>query len=259
MYISYAITLSYFFSLIFFISGLLRQNERYSKIGLYIGVFGFILHTYYLYKITFGEIIQVDGLEKSLVIFAWFIPLVFLISNLIYKLPFIGAFIFSLAFIGMVPSLIVPHGMIQTEDPTINNPWILTHVILIFLALAIFAIAFVAGVFYLFEERKIKGKQFGSMLQQLPSLNTLDKINHIGLTLGFPLITIGMAVGFFIANQILGPDWKWSDKETWSVVTWIVYATLLNCRLSLGWKGKKAAMGAVIGFGIIVITLINTV
>ena len=76
--------------------------------------------------------------------------------------------------------------------------------------------------------------------------------------IGFPLITIGIAIGFFAANQVWGPSWKWDDKETWSVLTWILYAILLNFRLSLGWKGKKSAVGAIIGFAIILVTLINT-
>ena len=257
MYIPYIITFIYFCSSILFVSNLWIQKENTSKIGFYLGILGFTFHTYYLFKITLEGNILAGGLAKTLIIFAWFVLLLFLISKLIYKLPSLGAFIFPLTFIGMVPNLIVPHGVIKT-DPTLNNPWIFIHVILVLLALSVFAIAFVSGVFYLFEESRIKGKQFGNILQKLPSLNTLDKVNHLSLMLGFPLITIGIAIGFFAANQIWGHNWKWDDKETWSVVTWILYAILLNCRLSLGWKGKKSAVGAIIGFGIIVITLINT-
>ncbi len=258
MYIPYTISLTYFLSLIFFIFDLWEPRERTSRIGSYLGISGFLFHTYYLYGIMFEGSAHAGGLTKSLIIFAWFIPLVFLISRMLYKLPSLGAFIFSLAFVGTVPSLVVPHGVIAADDPTINNPWILVHVIVVFLASAIFAIAFVAGVFYLFEEGRIKEKRLSRILQQLPSLNTLDKVNHIGLMIGFPMITVGMAIGFFVANQIWGSAWNWGNKETLSVVTWSTYAVLLNCRLSFGWKGKRSAVGAIIGFGIIIITLINT-
>ena len=257
MDIPYIITFLYFCSSILFISNLWLQKENLSKFGFYLGILGFIFHTYFLIVIALEGNPLAGGLARSLIIFAWFIPLVFLILKLIYKLPSLGAFIFSLAFIGTVPNLIVPHGLIET-DPTLNNPWILIHVVFIFLALAIFAIAFVSGILYIFEENKIKGKQFGNLLQKLPSLNTLDKVNHLSLMIGFPLITIGIAIGFFAANQIWGSAWRWDDKETWSVLTWVLYAILLNCRLSLGWKGKKSAVGAVIGFIIILVTLINT-
>jgi len=257
MDIPYIITFLYLCSSVLFISNLWIQKETLSKIGFYLGVLGFIFHTFYLIKIAIAGSILTGGLAGSLIIFAWFIPFVFLISKMIYRLPFLGAFIFSLAFIGMVPNLIVPGSIIQ-NNPAGMNPWIVIHVIFIFLALSIFVVAFVAGVFYLFEENRIKGKKFGNIMQKLPSLNTLDKVNHLSLMIGFPLITIGIAIGFFTANQVWGPEWKWDDKETWSVVTWILYAVLLNCRLSLGWKGKKSAVGAVIGFVIIVVTLINT-
>jgi len=258
MYIPCTISLAYFFSLIFFLFNIWKPKERIPKVGFYLGILGFLFHTYYLYKIMFEGIAHAGGLTKSLTIFAWFILLVFLISQMLYKLPSLGAFIFSLAFVGTVPSLVVPHGVIVADDPTINNPWILVHVIIVLLASAIFAIAFVAGVFYLFEEGRIKEKRLSRILQQLPSLNTLDKVNHIGLMIGFPMITVGMAVGFFVANQVWGSAWNWGNKETLSVVTWSTYAILLNCRLSFGWKGKKSALGAIIGFGIIIITLINT-
>ncbi len=258
MHTSYITAFAYLLSLVFFIFSLWKPEEKASRAGLYLGVLGFVFHTYYLYQIMFQGAAHAGGLTRSLVIFAWFIPLVFLISRLLYKLPSLGAFIFSLAFVGTVPSLVVPPGVITADDPTINNPWILVHIIVVLLASSIFAIAFVAGIFYLFEESKIKEKRLGKMLQQLPSLNTLDKVNHIGLMIGFPLITVGMAVGFFVANQIWGSSWSWGSKETLSVVTWSIYAVLLNCRLSLGWRGKKSAVGAIIGFGIIIVTLINT-
>ncbi|TFG74553.1 MAG: c-type cytochrome biogenesis protein CcsB, partial [Thermodesulfobacteriales bacterium] len=71
----------------------------------------------------------------------------------------------------------------------------------------------------------------------------------------FPLVTVGIALGFLLAKEILGSNWVWGHKETWSMVTWILYAVLIHGRLSSGWKGRKAAWGAVLGFAIILFTL----
>ena len=106
------------------------------------------------------------------------------------------------------------------------------------------------------EEKEIKDKKLGNFKIKLPSLNTLDKVNHFSLLAGFSIITLGLAVGFFAANHIWGDNWQWGNKETWSILSWLLYAILLNLRLASGWKGKKAAMGAIIGFCIILFTLL---
>ena len=249
------ISVLYIVCSIIYIANLWIQNNNYSKIGLYIGILGFVVQSYYLLNLLMRGDLVLGGLGKSLFLFAWFIPFVFLISLYFYKLPSLGAFIFPLAFIGTAPSLIPPFGTI-VSDPTINNPWILIHVILIFLGLAFFAVAFVAGIFYIFEEKEIKDKKLGNIKIKLPSLNTLDKVNHFSLLTGFSIITLGLAVGFFAANHIWGDNWQWGNKETWSILSWLLYAILLNLRLASGWKGKKAAMGAIIGFCIILFTLL---
>ena len=240
---------------VIYIANLWLQNNSYPKIGLYIGILGFIVQSYFLAGLLVKGDLVLGGLGRSLFLFSWFIPFVFLISLYFYRLPSLGAFIFSLAFIGTAPSLIPPSGII-VSDPTLNNPWILAHVILIFLGLAFFAVAFVAGIFYIFEEKEIKEKKLGRLSIKLPSLNTLDKVNHFSLITGFSIITLGIALGFFAANQTLGDNWKWGNKETWSILSWLLYAILLNFRLSSGWKGRKAATGAIIGFCIILFTLL---
>ncbi|MGH7890677.1 MAG: cytochrome c biogenesis protein CcsA, partial [Thermodesulfobacteriota bacterium] len=106
-----------------------------------------------------------------------------------------------------------------------------------------------------FQEQRIKSKRVGSLLQKFPSLTTLDKINHVCLIIGFPLITVGLALGLLLAKEIWGDAWVWGQKETWSLVTWLLYAVLIHGRLASGWKGRKAAFGAVLGFGIILFTL----
>ena len=121
---------------------------------------------------------------------------------------------------------------------------------------AFFATAFTAGILYIFEEKRIKNKKLGGFLMKLPSITSLDRIGSFCLLIGFPLITIGLAIGVFSANQIWGPDWNWDYKLTWSLVTWVVYAVLINGRLSFGWRGRKSAIGAILGFSIVLFTFI---
>ncbi|MCY4262258.1 MAG: cytochrome c biogenesis protein CcsA, partial [Candidatus Dadabacteria bacterium] len=89
-----------------------------------------------------------------------------------------------------------------------------------------------------------------------PPTRTLERINHPSLLLGFPLLTLSLVIGFVLAKEIWSDGWIWGAKETWSTVTWLLYAFLINGRLSLGWRGRRAALGAVIGFCIVVLTFI---
>jgi cytochrome c-type biogenesis protein CcsB len=152
-----------------------------------------------------------------------------------------------------IPSVILPQGIIE-HDPSLRNPWILIHIALVFLGEALFTIAFIAGVLYLFQEKRIKSKRIGTFLMKLPSLTSLDNLNQVCLFVGFPLLTLGLALGMLSAKEIWGTLWSWEPKETWSVVTWFLYAVLIHGRLATDWRGRKAALGAVVGFGVVLFT-----
>ena len=70
----------------------------------------------------------------------------------------------------------------------------------------------------------------------------------------FRSVTLGLALGLLSAKEIWGTFWSWGPKETWSVVTWFLYAVLFHARLATGWRGRKAALGAVLGFGVVLFT-----
>ncbi len=255
MTIYHIIVVLYLLCSVFFILYLWTQKNSLLNTAITIGFAAFSLHTvFYILTLAQGNTI-VGGLSKSLFFFSWFVVLVYFLSRLKFKAPIMGTFVFPLAFIASMPSLIVPKGIIQSEA-TLNNPWILSHIILIFFGEAFFVIAFIAGILHIYEERKIKNKKIKSSLKKLPSLTTLDRIIHFSILLGFPFVTIGLALGLFLATHIWGPEWKWGLKENLSLITWVLYAVLIHGRLHAGWKGNKSALGAIIGFIIILFTII---
>lgn len=247
-------TLCYFVSTIFYMSHIWTNNKSGPKLGFYTVTLGTLVQSISLIIVYFRGIPIAADLDSTLYLFAWFITLVFIGSQIKFNEPLLGAFVSPLAFIMTLPHVILPQGIIEHES-SLSNPWILVHIILILFGQALFAIAFISGLLYIFEEKKIKSKQLGSMLQKFPSLTTLDRINHICLIVGFPFMTIGLALGLLLAKEIWGASWVWGQKETWSLVTWLLYAVLIHGRLSSGWKGRKAALGAVLGFGIVLFTL----
>jgi cytochrome c-type biogenesis protein CcsB len=192
----------------------------------------------------------------TLGVFSWSIILIYLIFQIRFRLMILGSFVAPLAVILMLISSTLP----RTEGavrPIFKSLWLTVHVVTIFMGDALFAIAFLAAVMYLIQERQIKHKKFGSFYSRLPSLATLDAINYQSLVYGFPFLTLGMITGSIYAQYTLGTYWQWDPKEVWSLITWVFYAALLHERLVAGWRGRRAALMSILCFCVLIFTFIG--
>ncbi len=88
----------------------------------------------------------------------------------------------------------------------------------------------------------------------LPSADNLDRITYKTISLAFPLLTLMIAAGAYWANQTWGSYWSWDPKETWAAITWLVYALYLHMRVTRGWRGRRAAYFAIVGFAVVMFT-----
>jgi len=88
----------------------------------------------------------------------------------------------------------------------------------------------------------------------LPSADDLDRITYKTIGLAFPLLTLMIASGAYWANQTWGSYWSWDPKETWAAITWLVYALYLHMRITRGWRGRRAAYFAILGFAVVMFT-----
>ena len=88
----------------------------------------------------------------------------------------------------------------------------------------------------------------------LPDANALDRITYKTICLAFPLLTLMIAAGAYWANQTWGSYWSWDPKETWAAITWLVYAGYLHMRITRGWRGRRAAYFAILGFWVVMFT-----
>ncbi len=90
--------------------------------------------------------------------------------------------------------------------------------------------------------------------RSLPSADILDRITYKTICLAFPLLTLMIASGAYWANQTWGSYWSWDPKETWAAITWLVYAGYLHMRITRGWRGRRAAYFAILGFAVVMFT-----
>lgn len=171
-------------------------------------------------------------------------------------LEVLGAFVAPVAVILFLLGLAIP-GQAGEGDPRLHSLWFPFHVGLAFLGDAFLVLGFAAAVAYLLQERQVKEKRPGAIWQRLPPLEVLDAMNAFCLRAGFPLLTLGMLSGAFWALEMRPVWWKLESKETGSLLAWLLFAVLLYGRVSLGWRGRRAALGAILGFGVLAFAFVG--
>ncbi|OPY11701.1 MAG: Cytochrome c biogenesis protein CcsA [Syntrophus sp. PtaB.Bin138] len=129
-----------------------------------------------------------------------------------------------------------------------SGPFDELHVLLSLTGEALFALASCAGAMYLLQDHFLKRKKARRVSSILPSLGDLDRINHLCLLWGFPLLTLGVLMGAFWARVVWGSSWQWDPKQVWTLAVWGTYAVLLHQRLAIGWKGHKTAVFSLLAF-----------
>lgn len=106
-----------------------------------------------------------------------------------------------------------------------------------------------AGLLYLLLYWRREGLE-----RMLPTADNLDRLTYKTICVAFPLLTLMIATGAYWANQAWGSYWSWDPKETWAAITWLVYAGYLHMRITRGWRGRRAAYFAIIGFAVVIFT-----
>jgi len=247
----------YLIASILYLVAMIGKKPEAGRIARWVLVAGVVLHaaSFGVRHSTAGGT-PVTTLHESLSFFAWCLVLLYLLLDLRFRLSVMGAFAAPLAFLLMVGSALSPDMVVQL-NPMLRSWLFPVHIAFAFLGNAAFALSFGAGVMYLIQDRMLKSKRFTGIYQLLPSLDTLDKVNYTCLSVGFPLMTLGIISGAVWANTVWGTYWSWDPKETWALITWFLYAALLHGRLTAGWRGKKAAIFAIIGFMFLLFTFLG--
>lgn len=132
--------------------------------------------------------------------------------------------------------------------PALHSVWFIIHIVAAAIAGAAFNVAAIAAVLYLLRERaESSGGPIRGYLARLPEAKRLDLFSYRLHAFAFPLWTFTIAAGAIWAQYAWGRFWNWDPKETWSFVTWVIYAAYLHARATAGWKGRPAAIIALVG------------
>ncbi|MGB5619667.1 MAG: c-type cytochrome biogenesis protein CcsB [Desulfobacterales bacterium] len=253
-------TFVYGFSAFLYLVALVFRRQTPGVLGTWVALLGLIGNTAGIvmrwvesYRMGIGHA-PLSNLYESLVFFAWTIALLYLFIERRYGNRVIGAFTMPLAFMAMAYASLSPNisDRIQPLLPALKSNWLIAHVITCFIGYAAFAVAFGLSIMYLIRQREPDPK--GSLLDRFPKPTVIDDLTHQMIMFGFLFLSIGIISGAVWANSAWGRYWGWDPKETWSLITWFVYATLLHAKLMRGWHGRRIAYLSVIGFAAVLFT-----
>ncbi len=213
---------------------------------------GLMLRWVESYRLGFGHI-PMSNLYESLVFFSFTIGVLYLFVQHKYGQQSIGAFVIPLAFLAMAYASLSPDisDRIQPLVPALKSNWLIAHVMTCFIGYAAFAASFAISIMYIVKN---KSSGSGALLDRLPAARVLDELIYQLVMFGFLFLSAGIITGAVWANSAWGSYWSWDPKETWSLITWFIYATLLHARMMRGWQGRKIAYLSIVGFMAVLFT-----
>ncbi len=237
--------------LVFFVS----QNKQIRKMARMILLFSGILQTLHIASryILAGHT-PITSQHEAVVFFAWATTWAYLSFRWRYTVKNFGTFVSILIFCLLLISSFSSREVTPLL-PALQSVWLPIHAGVSIIAYGFLSLAFCGGLMYLLQERELKNKKFGYFFSRFPSLDALDQLNNHCLTAGFVFLTLGIVTGSIWARQAWGTYWQWDPKETWSLITWFLYLVQLHQRLTVGWRGRRAAVMAIVGFAAVVFTL----
>jgi ABC-type transport system involved in cytochrome c biogenesis permease subunit len=172
---------------------------------------------------------------------AWVVAGIYLAFQLKTKTRILGAFISPVILLLMIAATGSASG--KPLVPENMSSWLtIIHLFFVITGEALFILASCAGAMFIIQNSLIKHKKMSRMSRLFPSLGELDRINHLCLLWGFPVLTLGLFAGIIFARFKLKTGWPLDPKIIWTFAVWVTYGFLLHQRLAIGWKGIRMAV-----------------
>jgi cytochrome c-type biogenesis protein CcsB len=180
-----------------------------------------------------------------------------------YKAYYIGLFVLAPVVFALGVAVAVIYTPAGSLVPALQSYWIAIHVTAMIVASGLYIVGAVTTVMYLVADRNerrlaagLPSKTAGIMMH-LPRPLILDRLSYRAILFAFPVWTFGIMAGAIWADNAWGRYWGWDPKETWSFITWVVYAGFLHARATAGWRGRRAAYIQLVGFACLMFNLIG--
>jgi cytochrome c-type biogenesis protein CcsB len=158
-----------------------------------------------------------------------------------YDLRWLGLFISISVLLTLGTAITLLYRDSAPLVPALKSTWLVIHVIAAIVSGGVFLLSnVIAGAFLYLEAMESRGER-KAWAKRLPDLETLDQLSYRLVAFVFPLWTFAVIAGAIWAESAWGRYWGWDPKETWAFITWVAYAAYLHARVTIGWRGKRAA------------------
>jgi cytochrome c-type biogenesis protein CcsB len=158
-----------------------------------------------------------------------------------YDLRWLGLFVSISVLLTLGTAVTILYVPSAPLVPALKSPWLVIHVATAIISGGVFLLSnVIAGAFLFLDSMEKKGER-APWAKRLPSLDTLDQLSYRLVAFVFPLWTFSVIAGAVWAESAWGRYWGWDPKETWAFITWVAYAAYLHARVTVGWRGRRAA------------------
>ena len=185
-----------------------------------------------------------------------------------YSLSWMAPWVVGFVFVTLLAGVVFLRERVAPLTEALSSPWLVIHVTAAILATGIFSLAGIVSVLYLVKARSLERSQVlvpagavtgevsgaveavrpTGILARVPELESLDRLSYRLHAFAFPIWTFAVLItGPIWAHQAWSRYWGWDQKEVWAFITWVVYAAYLHARATAGWKGRNAALVALVG------------
>nr|QCI06866.1 cytochrome c biogenesis protein ccs1 [Halydictyon mirabile] len=267
----------------YWINLIIINNNQIEKINiLLIIIVNICLSSELLIRWINYNYFPLSNLYESLIFLAWSTTFIHIILANKIKSKLIGVMNTPISlFIIAFTSIIMPYDMKIAKPlvPALQSNWLMMHVTIMMISYATLMIGSLLSILFLIisygKDIKLQGNSnnykeklllkyntiyspnisnnnsFVNKYKRIALLESIDNLSYRIIGLGFPLLTVGIIAGAVWANEAWGSYWSWDPKETWALITWLIFAIYLHSRLNESWQGKKPAILASLGFIII--------
>lgn len=245
----------YVVSFSLFLGGVIFKKERQVSFAWKGFIAAFVFHTTTIVVrwIESGHLPVLWPYEHAL-LSSWFVALIFIITcRWVSGLKIMGIAVFPAVLMVLGYGIMNQGVGIEPLPPPYQSNWLWVHVIFAWLAYSAFAFSAVVAILYLLKERALRKGNDSGLFQRLPSPEILDDLTFRIAFFGFVGLTIEMGAGAIWAYGLWGRYWAWDPMETWTLISWLIYALYLHLRVTMGWRGTKMAWIAIIAFASIFI------
>ncbi len=240
-----------------------ERVDKWGRIGVSLTVLAVLLHLAALVTRGLGsDPVRVPwgNMYEFTLSGAFGVAAMYLLLGRRYSLRWMGLPVTGFEIVVLMLAVLVLYEPAGPLVPALHSYWLVIHVLAAVIASGAFAVGAIASALYLVKARSVERGTLraGGYLDRLPALASLDRVAYRLNAFGFPVWTFAALIaGPIWAEYAWGSYWNWDPKEVWAFITWVVYAAYLHARATAGWRGKGAAVIALVAFATLLFNFIG--